>query len=137
MYTIRKLFKLEGAHILTRAFSKECQRIHGHSYSVEVFVSSDKLNADGMVVDFKLLKKSIGDLINSWDHRCLVEDGLLEDNLCLHNKFKSSFVVVPYNPTAENMCKDIYDQAKRMVPIGYSIKVRIHETDTGYAEYYE
>jgi len=136
MYTIRKVFKLEGAHILSRSFSKVCQRIHGHSYRVEIFISTEELNADGMVVDFKLMKNNIGYMIDCWDHRCLVSSDSYK-GIELLGTFHDSFVVVPFNPTAENMCKDIYDRVKECVPNGFTLKVRIHETDTGYAEYYE
>ena len=42
---IRKLFKFEGAHIVRDCSSDRCKfSIHGHSYVVEVFLTSDKLD---------------------------------------------------------------------------------------------
>ena len=57
MYKIRKLFKFEMAHVLTTAYTKECCNLHGHSYRMEVFITSGALNEDGMVIDFKKLKE--------------------------------------------------------------------------------
>ncbi|MFR6543952.1 MAG: 6-pyruvoyl trahydropterin synthase family protein, partial [Butyricimonas virosa] len=50
---IRKLFKFEGAHIVRNCSSHRCrENIHGHSYIVEVFITSDKLDRGYMVIDF-------------------------------------------------------------------------------------
>ena len=50
---IRKLFKFEGAHIVRNCSSHRCrENIHGHSYIVEVFITSDKLDRGYMVMDF-------------------------------------------------------------------------------------
>lgn len=134
MYTIRKLFKFEGAHILSKSYSKECQMIHGHSYKVEIFLSSETLNEDGMVIDFKLLKEIVNPIIQEFDHKCIHHEDLdLEESLGF-----LGFLSVDYNPTAENMCKNFHNAINsKLYSIGFEgkLKVRIHETDTGWAEY--
>jgi 6-pyruvoyltetrahydropterin/6-carboxytetrahydropterin synthase len=41
---IRKQFKFEGAHIVRNCTTRRCKKsIHGHSYVVEVFFTSNKL----------------------------------------------------------------------------------------------
>ena len=65
---IRKLFKFEGAHIVRNCSSEKCrENIHGHSYIVEVFITSDKLDDGYMIMDFCRLKK-VKDFIESFDH---------------------------------------------------------------------
>ena len=65
---IRKLFKFEGAHIVRNCSSHRCrENIHGHSYIVEVFITSDKLDRGYMVMDFVLLDK-VKELVDSFDH---------------------------------------------------------------------
>ena len=55
---IRKQFKFEGAHIVRNCSSQRCrENIHGHSYIVEVFITSDKLDDGYMVMDFCRLDK--------------------------------------------------------------------------------
>lgn len=135
MYTIRKTFKFEMAHILSSSYSKECQEIHGHSYKLEIIISALALNSDGMVIDFKKLKEIVNqEIINKWDHTCLIE----KDFWAVPG-FKC--VNTPYNPTAENMVKDVYDRLKPLlfseIPSFVSLKIRLHETGTGYAEYYK
>jgi len=131
MYTIRKMFKFEGAHILTKSYSKECQKIHGHSYKLEVKVSSNTLNEDGMVIDFGKLKRSIQSVVDHWDHKLLIE----KDSRDTSPFASLGLVEVPFNPTAENMCKFLYDYLVQRGLGDFKFTVRIHETDTGYAEY--
>ena len=48
MYTIRKLFRFEMAHQLSKAFSTACsEQIHGHSYVCEVFFAKEALLVEG------------------------------------------------------------------------------------------
>lgn len=70
---IRKLFKGEGAHIVRNCSTNRCKKsIHGHSFQIEIFLTSDKLDNGGMIVDFSLIKKSIGQWIDSFDHCMLL-----------------------------------------------------------------
>ena len=65
---IRKQFKFEGAHIVRNCSSHRCrENVHGHSYIVEVFITSDKLDRGYMVMDFTLLDK-VKELVDSFDH---------------------------------------------------------------------
>ena len=121
MYTVRKSFTFEAAHRLVKSYSKECQQVHGHSYTVEVFVTSRILNSDGMVIDFKLLGEVVEPLIARWDHECLIAG-------------KN----ITFNPTAENMALYLWRcirKAKCIDLDSMSIKVRVHETATGWAEH--
>ncbi len=130
MFTIRKTFKWEGAHRLESSYSKECQQIHGHSYKTEVIITASELNDDGMVIDFKKLKEIVGPIIDSWDHKNIIKDRC---------QAIDGIVFVNFNPTAENMSKYIWDEIesliKKEIPSALWLIVRIHETDTGYAQF--
>ena len=66
---IRKQFKFEGAHIVRGCSSTRCKySIHGHSYIVEVFFTGTGLDNGQMIVDFGLMKGTIGDFVDSFDH---------------------------------------------------------------------
>lgn len=129
MYRIRKIFKFEGAHALTSSYTRECQKIHGHSYKVEVFLQSESLNEDGMIVDFKRLKEGVGHIFDDWDHLLVLQAG--------DKRFgNAGAAFVGFNPTAENMAKHFFRECQK--EFGSSIsKVRVHETATGWAEYWE
>lgn len=139
MYLIRKKINLEMAHRLTSAYSKSCTNIHGHSYILEVFCASEILNLDGMVIDFSEIKDSIKEIVDKYDHSLILSsiDPISNQIIEGKNVLKidtNKLIIVDYNPTAEEMAKDIYNQLRER--LGNALhKVRLHETDTGYAEY--
>lgn len=135
MYTIRKKIKFEMAHQLYDAYTKECCNLHGHSYILELFFSSNTLDSTGMICDFKKIKDKLNSYIAEWDHSVVMSVNMPEEYLTCLTKFNKNLKITKYNPTAENMTKDMFDYIKKLIPS--CVKVRLHETDTGYAEYSE
>lgn len=149
-YRIRKKFTLEIAHQLSSSYSKDCSEcIHGHSYTVELFLTSSTLNKDGMVLDFGLLKEFIKRMKNDWDHALILPIEMKDDFIELIKKKKLKKVLfMDKNPTAENMAMVIFEKLfhylSKIIDIEYLDKmestpqiekVRVHETETGWAEY--
>lgn len=140
-YTIRKTFKFEAAHFLEHAYSTACMSVHGHSYVVEVFVRADQLNKDGMVIDFGQLKDVAGNLIDSFDHALIIKESEKDHPLSKAEKV----VTMKENPTAENMARHFFEKIRSKLIDNRSmdnerrglrlVKVRVHETKTGWAEY--
>lgn len=149
VFTIRKTFKFECAHRLVSSWSKKCQQIHGHSYKLELFLQSNELNEDGMVIDFGQIKQLFQDNLEQFDHKIVIwrndphimlEEGWnkkeIEDEI-----EQLGFIVVDFNPTAENMAKYFYELLENEFYANEEIRhirikaVRIHETETGWAEY--
>lgn len=142
-FEIRKTFKFEAAHRLMSSWSKKCQQIHGHSYKLEVILGSEELNEDGMVIDFGQLKELMQKHLEQFDHQIVICD---KDNKVIkqigdEDGEELGYLFVPFNPTAENMAKYFYDilqvhfyknEEIRHIQI---VAVRVHETETGYAEY--
>ncbi|MBP3419416.1 MAG: 6-carboxytetrahydropterin synthase [Marinifilaceae bacterium] len=140
---IRKLFKFEGAHIVRNCTSVRCrENIHGHSYIVEVFLTSDKLDNGYMVTDFARLAK-IKQVIDAFDHSYILwdqEDAEFKDFVYKYNK---RIVEIPVSPSAEGFAllflkisDSIINKMERVNGEG-NVKissVRVHETATGYAE---
>lgn len=61
--------ELEIAHRLMTAYTQKCRALHGHRYQVEITVTAQKLNGDGMIVDFKKLKEVVKTVLDDkWDH---------------------------------------------------------------------
>ena len=73
--------EVAGSHQLNLSYESKCSRLHGHNWTITVFLASRELNADGMVYDFKDIKKAIHGYL---DHGNLNE-------------------LLPFNPTAENI----------------------------------
>lgn len=55
----------EAAHRLVD-YPGKCNRLHGHSWTVEMSVSGDKLDNIGMVADFKVLKSHVNGSIRCY-----------------------------------------------------------------------
>lgn len=92
MYTLKTQIELPIAHRLPGAYSGLCVGnisrdgtetfpkddfgcIHGHNYFITFAVSSDKLNEDGMLLDFKKVKKIIHEEMDKFDHSLILKDG--------------------------------------------------------------
>ena len=82
MFTVIKRMEISAAHKLILPYRSKCASLHGHNWIITVYCRSERLNADGMVVDFTQIKQAVKEKL---DHRNLNE-------------------VLPFNPTAEKMC---------------------------------
>lgn len=61
--------ELEIAHRLMTSYAQKCRSCHGHRYEVEITVTAQKFNEDGMIVDFKKLKEVVKTVLDDkWDH---------------------------------------------------------------------
>ena len=88
MYYISKRLEIAGAHNLKLSYESKCSNLHGHNWIVIVYCKSEKLNEDGMIIDFKEIKNKISDKL---DHQYIND-------------------IVNFNPTAENIAKWICDE---------------------------
>lgn len=117
MYRLRISSHFDAAHKLA-GYEGECSRLHGHTWKVEVFVVGENLNKIGFLVDYKVIKEKLDEIIKKIDHRFL-------------NDFKEIG-----NPTCENIARYIFDRLK--VPQDVKLeKVRVWESLDSYAEYSE
>ena len=148
MFTIRKQFKFEMAHQLKDSYSAAChENLHGHSYVLEVYLSSQKVDKNGMVVDFGEVKDVIGDYVNSWDHSLTMPVFFDKAYLDMLKQYTKKMRITSYNPTAEYMAKEMFREINSMLKdyqekkygemLWECTKIRLHETTTGWAEYYE
>ncbi len=140
---IRKLFKFEGAHIVRNCSSRHCrENMHGHSYIVEVFITSDRLDNGYMVMDFGLLDK-VKAFIESFDHTYTLwtqEEPDFKHFIYCYNKRVAE---IPVSPSAEGFAllflyiinrileNTTFRNGEGHVQLS---SVRVHETATGYAE---
>ncbi len=141
---IRKKFKFEGAHIVRDCSSDRCKKsLHGHSYVVEVFLTSDQLDFGQMIYDFGLTKGTIKDIIDSFDHAYAMWNKESDEFKTFIKNNSDRYVEMPVSPSAECfsltilfILNKILDATKFNNGEG-NVKiqsVRVHETDTGYAE---
>ena len=140
---IRKLFKFEGAHIVRNCSSHRCrEHIHGHSYIVEVFITSDKLDRGYMVMDFVLLDK-VKELVDSFDHTYSLWQEESDELKTFVYKYNRRVAEIPVSPSAEGYAllflylidKILQNMEHKNGEGNVQLSsVRVHETATGYAE---
>lgn len=143
MYTVTKQYRTETAHRLIN-YDGKCAHIHGHSYLWEVTATAPKLSLDGILVDFKILKEAMIEVLEPLDH-CLVlseKDPLVLDaDPGLHRMFLATNGQAPrlllfwFNPTAENFARWAGQEIQHKLLFTKIIKVRVWETVTSYAEW--
>lgn len=92
MYTLSTHIELPIAHRLPGAYSGLCVgnvsrdetetfpkddlgMVHGHNYNITFKVSTDKMNEDFMVMDFKKIKKIIHEEMDKYDHSLILKSG--------------------------------------------------------------
>ena len=107
MYRIKKTIEVSASHKLETTYETKCNRLHGHNWIITIYCQSEKLDENGMVIDFSTVKSLVKDKL---DHQNLNE-------------------ILPFNPTAENIAKWVCDQ----VPHCY--KVEVCESQRNTAEY--
>jgi 6-pyruvoyltetrahydropterin/6-carboxytetrahydropterin synthase len=67
---IIKEFEFDAAHYLP-SYHGKCERLHGHTYKLVVKVQGVP-DAEGMVIDFLLLKRTVQEhALDKLDHVCL------------------------------------------------------------------
>ena len=83
MFEIKKRVEISAAHRLCLDYDSKCTALHGHNWIVDISLRADKLNKNGMIMDFTEIKKII---VEPLDHKVLND-------------------VLPFNPTAELMAE--------------------------------
>lgn len=127
MYYLTVRSHFDAAHFL-RGYPGPCANMHGHSFKYEVTIKSMKLDELGMMIDFKEVKKTLKERIESvLDHANLNDIYVFDDPEDTGT-----------NPTAENLARAIYKWLKK-TPIDhgdvYLEKVTVWESDDCSVEY--
>lgn len=141
---IRKLFKFENAHVVRNCSSDRCKfSIHGHSYQIELILEAHRLDHGQMVYDFGLLKSSIKDIIDSFDHAICFWDKDDPEYIAMCKQFSARWISLPVSPSAEQFSRVVFFWAREILKktqmqngeTDVSVySVIAHETATGYAQ---
>ena len=104
--------KFQAAHFL-REYQGKCEKVHGHSFRIEVEIRITELDKTGIGIDFTEIKQHMAELLP--DHTLLNE-------------------VYEFNPTAENLSRYFFNELKKRYPV---IRVTIWESEDASAAYAE
>jgi 6-pyruvoyltetrahydropterin/6-carboxytetrahydropterin synthase len=111
-WTLRVRDKFSAAHFL-REYQGKCEKVHGHTFQVEVAVAVAELDRTGIGFDFAEIKAALASALP--DHTLLNE-------------------VFPFNPSAENLARHLYGELKKKYPLE---SVTVWESDDASATYAE
>ena len=70
MYEVKKRFEISAAHKLDLDYDSKCTNFHGHNWIIDVYLQSETLDKNGMVLDFTHIKRKIQD---KFDHKVINE----------------------------------------------------------------
>ncbi|MBQ7257779.1 MAG: 6-carboxytetrahydropterin synthase [Abditibacteriota bacterium] len=100
MYYLEKELEISASHKLQLDYESKCSELHGHNWKIVVYCKSEKLDRNGVVIDFTTIKQ----IVNELDHANLND-------------------ILEYNPTAENIARWLVER------IPYCYKVSVQETE--------
>ena len=120
MYEVAIRRRFAAAHQL-RGYGGKCEELHGHNWLVEVGVTGEQLDAVGLLLDFKVLKGHVDQLLEELDHRYLND----------HQWFETR------NPSSEHIAHYLHEQlTARMESPALTVSfVRVWESEDAAATY--
>ncbi|MEW6746129.1 MAG: 6-carboxytetrahydropterin synthase QueD [Planctomycetota bacterium] len=108
---VTKEFVFDAAHNLPR-YKGKCEKLHGHTWRVQVTVEGPVNPADGMTLDFCILRDIVKkETIDVLDH------SYLNDHI--------------ENPSAENIALWIWNKIQGKLPVRLA-EVKVWETPTSF-----
>ncbi len=140
---ITKHFDFETAHALY-GYDGKCKNIHGHSYHLHVTVIGTPIEdaqnpKNGMVMDFGDLKVIIkNEIVSKLDHAVVLNENSPHKELAnTINDHSHKVVLVPYQPTSENMLLDFAGRIQKQLPQNVLLhSLKLYETANSYAEWH-
>lgn len=139
MISVTKIFRFEMGHAIY-GYEGMCKYIHGHSYVLHVTVAGQNsgngaLPPPGFVIDFKELKKVVGEkVIRKLDHSLVLSEAYLKKHP--HAAQDQNLLTWPYEPSAENILYFIKKELEKTLPAHHEIvRLRLWETSDSFAEW--
>jgi 6-pyruvoyltetrahydropterin/6-carboxytetrahydropterin synthase len=120
MFEVSVRDHIASAHQL-HGYDGPCKDMHGHTWKVEIVVYGNTLDEVGLLVDFKILRDKLKEVLMPLDHVVLNDLPAFKE----------------LNPTTENIARHIY-RAMHAYCAPLRIKhVQVWESDTASVVYYE
>ncbi len=118
MFEVKIETHFSAAHHLLN-YRGECENQHGHNWKVEVYVRGTELDKSNILIDFKVLKKKVNEIVDYLDHTDI--NTLPEFN--------------EVSPSSEIISRFLFKKIKNEIPDVF--KVSVWETPTSCASYFE
>ncbi len=107
-----------AAHQLTK-YNGPCENLHGHTWKLQIVVEGNELDEAGMLIDFRVLKETLQQFTERFDHKFL--NDLFEES-----------------PTSEFLSRYVFKTMQPQLPLNIKLKeVSIWESESSKATYFE
>ncbi|MEE9911089.1 MAG: 6-carboxytetrahydropterin synthase QueD [Deltaproteobacteria bacterium] len=122
MFEVTIIKSFSAAHLLAEIGGK-CEELHGHNFKVEVTVGAPQLTGEGILIDFRLVKKWLQEILDKMDHQHLNE--------------------LPFfmgkNPSSENIAYYVFQEMKIRVKAAEvrMLQVKVWESESSAVTYSE
>jgi len=122
-----------------------CRYVHGHNYKVAVTIEAERLDVQGMVIDFSDLKVEMDALFKKYDHALILQEFDPLYSFARNSLESNAFGlgrIIPMTapPTAENLARLWFQQLDTMIgdaARGVFVKsVTVHESANTSATYW-
>ncbi len=132
------MIKVQRYHDISMGHENKCRHLHGHNYRIHFTCTAEELDSIGRVIDFGVIKEKLCMwLEDNWDHRMMIwEQDPLRNGL--EELANDDIVLVPFNPTAENMAIHLVERIGPQQLAGTGVRlveVSIDETRKCSASY--
>lgn len=143
MNTVARIFEFDAAHRVMNEKVK-CFNLHGHRFKVEAAFEYSSKGALGYAIDFKEIKRIVGDWIDEkLDHACILnpkDEQLIM--LCRNQDWKLYIMGMgtfgDINPSAENLASELFYIIRQLFAEDDSgvrlVKLRLYETPNCWVE---
>ncbi len=120
MYEVTIIKSFSAAHLLAEIGGK-CEELHGHNFKVEVTVGADTLSEEGILIDFRLVKKWLKEILDEMDHQHLNDLPFFAGK----------------NPSSENIAYHVYSEMKpKAKTSGVAVlRVKVWESENAAVSY--
>ncbi len=117
MFELKGEMYFSAAHHLLN-YDGACENQHGHNWLVEAYVTGNELDKSNILVDYKVIKKNLKEVLDYLDHTDINELPEFQN----------------ISPSSEILSKYIYDKMKERIP--QTSKISVWETSTSCASYW-
>ncbi len=122
MYELKIISQFAAAHQL-RGIEGGCENLHGHNWKIEVYAVGSQVGDDGLLIDFRVIKKETQNVLDALDHKFL-------------NDLRPFQTL---EPSSENIARHIFETlSQRINTDAVKIsRVAAWESDSACASYWE
>ena len=122
MFEICSEANFSAAHHL-KDYNGPCENVHGHNWLVRAYIRCNTLNALGLAIDFKKVKKMLREVLEKLDHADL----------------NAVFELQGVNPSSEHIARYVYKALENRLeePNCSVYRVDVYETPGNCASYFE